>query len=92
MQPPTKIDFALLARKHCSQSKCKAILPEEYQYKTCDKCRAASKMSMQKKRKRDKTDEGKDEGRPHPSGPPSSEGDTELKPEVSRTISGLKEH
>ena len=92
MQPPTKIDFAPPTRKCCTQSKCKAIIPEEYQYKTCEKCRAMSKISMQKKRKRDKTDEGKDEGRPHPSTPPSSERDTELKHEVSGITFGLKEH
>ena len=42
----------------CTQSKCKAALPDGYQYKTCEKCRNISKLCMQKKRKRDKADEG----------------------------------
>ena len=87
MQPPTQKDFALPSRKHCTQSKCKTLLPVEYQYKTCEKCRATSKLSMQKKRKRETTDEGINEG-PHPSKAPSrNESNTELKHEVSRTTS-----
>ncbi|KAF8257921.1 hypothetical protein EI94DRAFT_1816526 [Lactarius quietus] len=42
----------------CTQSKCKAALPDDYQYKTCEKCRNISRLSMQKKRKWDKADEG----------------------------------
>ena len=49
-------------KNQCSQSKCKALLPAGYQYKTCEKCRSASKLSMQKKRKQkqEKADKGSD--------------------------------
>jgi len=56
--PPTSNDFTPLSENKCSQSKCKAVLPIGYQYKSCEKCRSVSMLSMRKKRKREKTDEG----------------------------------
>src|ERR1700744_2388760 len=58
MQPNASNNSALPSEKLCTQSKCKAVLPNDYQYKTCDRCRNISKLSMQKKRKREKADEG----------------------------------
>ncbi|KAH8985840.1 hypothetical protein EDB86DRAFT_2832929 [Lactarius hatsudake] len=57
MPPTSKDDFTSPSKNQCSQSKCKALLPVGCKYKTCDKCRNVSKLSMQKKRKRDKRDE-----------------------------------
>ncbi|KAH9074988.1 hypothetical protein EDB83DRAFT_2312455 [Lactarius deliciosus] len=57
--PPTSNDVLTPpSENQCTQSKCKATLPVGYQYKTCEKCRSVSKLSMQKKWKRDKADEG----------------------------------
>jgi hypothetical protein len=44
--------------RECSQSKCKAKLPVGYKFKSCEKCREVSRLGMQKKRKREKEDEG----------------------------------
>ena len=78
---------------HCSQSKCKALLLAGYQYKTCEKCRSVSKLSMQKKRKRkqEEADKGSDTVRatgPHSTSvqeiePPS---DTHRESKVRRSI------
>ncbi|KAH8996443.1 hypothetical protein EDB86DRAFT_2803978 [Lactarius hatsudake] len=57
MPPTSEDDFTSPSKNQCSQSKCKALLPVGCKYKTCDKCRNVSKLSMQKKRKRDKHDE-----------------------------------
>ena len=61
MQPTSYYGFApapLPSKILCSQSKCKAILPAGYKFKTCDQCHTISKLSMQKKRKREDADEG----------------------------------
>ena len=58
MQPTSDNDFAPPSENQCSQSKCKANLPVGYKYKSCEKCRNTSRLSMQKKRKREKVDEG----------------------------------
>ena len=42
----------------CSQSKCKAKLPSDYNKNTCPNCYEASRMSMARKRKRDKEEQG----------------------------------
>jgi hypothetical protein len=49
---------ALPGERMCSQSKCKAKLPADYDKKTCPNCREASRVGMAKKRKRDKEDQG----------------------------------
>ena len=68
-----------LSVNYCTQSKCKAALPDGYKYKTCEKCWNISKLSMQKKRKRDKADEG-----PPCNSHLEEDSDTELKQKVSR--------
>ena len=61
MRPTSYYGFSLAplpSKILCSQSKCKAILPAGYNFKTCDQCHTISKLSMQKKRKREDADEG----------------------------------
>ena len=58
MLPLPKNDFASPSKRYCTQSKCRAIIPEGHPNKSCEKCLASSRISMQKKRKRDKADEG----------------------------------
>ena len=97
MLPPTQNDHAPPMESHCTQSKCKTVLPPGYQYKSCEKCQNISKLSMQKKRKRDKTDEGEG-GQPHspPTAPTprdnhiSEDSDTKLKHKVS-IITGVSQ-
>ena len=87
MLPLTKDDFAPPSVNHCTQSKCKATLPDGYKYKTCEKCRNMCKLSMQRKRKRDRADEGL----PHNSHL-EEDSDIELTNKVSRfTFRILKE-
>ena len=78
MLPLTTDDLAPLSVNYCTQSKCKAALSDGYKYKTCEKCRNISKLSMQKKRKRDKADEG-----PPCNNHLEEDSDTELKQKVS---------
>ena len=97
MLPPTQNNSTLPTESHCTQSKCRTVLPPGYQYKSCEKCRNISKLSMQKKRKRDKADEGEGgESHSPPTAPTPSDkdsdkdSDTELKHKVSRvTFEGL---
>ncbi|KAN0133621.1 hypothetical protein V8E53_008568 [Lactarius tabidus] len=49
-------DFAPPSENQCS--KCKALLPADNEEKQCEKCRCASRLSMQKKQKREQADEG----------------------------------
>ncbi|KAH9051623.1 hypothetical protein EDB83DRAFT_2507093 [Lactarius deliciosus] len=58
MQPTPNVNSTPLSENKCSQSKCKAVLAAGYQYKTCEKCQSLSRLGMQKKQKREKTDEG----------------------------------
>src|SRR6266702_2919596 len=62
MQPTSDNNFAPPSENQCSQSKCKANLPVGYEYKSCEKCRNTSRLSMQKKQKREKVDEGPHQG------------------------------
>ncbi|KAH8982149.1 hypothetical protein EDB83DRAFT_2326588 [Lactarius deliciosus] len=57
MPPTPNVDFAPPSENKCSQSKCKVVLAAGYQYKTCEKCRSVSRLGMQRKRKREQTDE-----------------------------------
>ena len=68
--------------QYCTQSKCKAALPDGYKYKTCEKCQNISKLGMQKKEKQDKADEG-----PSHNSHLEEDSDTELKQRVSRFTS-----
>ena len=92
MLPHPKNDSASPSERYCSQSKCRAILPEGHKCKTCVKCWTINKISMQKKWKRDKADEGP---RCSPTtamrdGQHDKESGTELKSEVSRMSSIFK--
>ena len=94
IQPPAMDDFAALSMNRCSMSKCKALLPVGYQYKTCEKCRNSSKLSMQKKRKREKADEGRSPAIAPSSGNLGERGDAEPtldEHEVSRNVCWLRE-
>jgi hypothetical protein len=82
---------ALPPQRYCTQSKCRVILPEGYELKSCEKCAIIARIGMQKKQKREKADEG-------PSRSPAitsenghlDEGsNANLKHEVSRMISGF---
>ena len=92
MLPHLKNDSTSPSERYCSQSKCRAILPEGHKCKTCVKCRTINKISMQKKWKQDKADEGP---RRSPTtamrdGQHDKESGTELKSEVSRMSSIFK--
>ena len=95
MLPSTQKDHIPPPVSHCTQSKCKAVLPAGYQYKTCEKCRNISRLSMQKKRKRDKTDEGQHHSPPIAPTPRDNDieedSDTELKNKVHKLFKFLKE-
>ncbi|KAF8879753.1 hypothetical protein CPB84DRAFT_1793041 [Gymnopilus junonius] len=58
MPPHSNKNTEETTRKQCSQSKCKTMLPLGSTRKTCEKCCNVAQLSMQKKRKRDKEDEG----------------------------------
>lgn len=86
MRPISNFDLAPPPENLCTQSKCKAILPTGYQYKTCEKCRQISKLSMQKKRKRDKDNEGSGPSHPQVTAPGRS--DLEQEGPVENTYVG----
>ena len=67
-------NFTPQSKKQCFQSKCKAIIPFGYGYKTCQKCQDISKHTMQMKRKREKSDNGQ------PRIPPTCHGQKEKVP------------
>ena len=90
MLPLTKPDSAVPLEKCCTQLKCKAILPDGYQFKTCEKCLNISRLCMQKKRKWDQADEEQGYA---PLSNTHLENETEPQNKVSRwTFGFLKEH
>ena len=58
MLPLPKNDFTSPSKRYCTQYKCKTIIPEGCPFMSCEKCRNSSRISMQKKWKREKADEG----------------------------------
>ena len=56
--PLPKNDFALLFKRYCTQSKCKTIISEGCPFISCEKCWNSSRISMQKKQKQEKPNEG----------------------------------
>ena len=92
MLPSTQNDCA--PSKVCTRKGCKTILPADSLCKSCEKCLNISRLCMQKKRKRDKADEGEQHClppiAPTSKGPKDSnseeDSDTELKHNVSSRI------
>jgi hypothetical protein len=42
--------------RQCSQSKCKATLPNDYKWKSCERCRERDRVAKKKKRQHENDD------------------------------------
>jgi hypothetical protein len=94
MLPSTQNVYAPPIENHCTQSKCKVILPDGYEWRVCEKHWNTARLGMQKKQMRERAaKEGQEHSPPIALTPRDNnigeESDAELKHKVSRITSSF---